>query len=149
VRSASALVNSYTYLRTASNTVYQNYDQPLGSVLGPDADMFRATGEIWLSGANRLSAGLGYWRQGAQRISDRPSQSPNFHAGEPYPSTTEARPGVQRALLAEVAFHHLSAGLPLTLRVETARIENPANVPALASMYLRAQFFGTYAFRYP
>lgn len=142
-------VNSYTYLRQAYTEVYQNYDQPLGSELGPDADLFRATAEVWLGGANRLSAGLGFWRQGALRISQRPSQSPNFHGGEPYPSTSAERPGVQRALLGELALQRLSPTVPVTLRVETARIENPGNIPALASMYLRAQLFGTYAFRYP
>ena len=142
-------VNSYTYLRTAYSEVYQNYDQPLGSELGPDADMFRATGELWLGGASRLSGGFGFWRQGALRISQRPSQSPNFHVGEPYPSTSAQRPGVQRALLADLELQRLSATIPVTLRVETARIENPGNIPALPSMYLRAQLFGTYAFRYP
>jgi hypothetical protein len=142
-------INSYTYLRTAYTEVYQNYDQPLGSELGPDADMFRATGELWMGGASRLSAALGFWRQGALRISQRPSQSPNFHAGEPYPSTSAERPGVQRALLGEVALQRLSPTIPVTLRVETARIENPGNIPALPSVYVRAQLFGTYAFRYP
>lgn len=142
-------VNTYTYERTAYTEVYQNYDQPLGSELGPDADMFRASGEVWLGGASRVSGGLGLWRQGAIRISQRPSQSPNFHGGDPFPSTSIERPGVQRAFLADVAVQRLVATIPLTLRVETARIENPGNIPALPSTYLRAQLFGTYAFRYP
>lgn len=142
-------VNSYTYLRQAYSEVYQSYDQPLGSELGPDADLIRATGELWLGGASRLSAGLGFWRQGALRISQRPAQSPNFRGGDPYPSRSASRPGVQRGLLGEVALQRLSPTLPLTIRLESGRIENPGNLPALASTYLRAQLFGTYAFRYP
>ncbi|MFL5576498.1 MAG: hypothetical protein ACJ79S_11075 [Gemmatimonadaceae bacterium] len=142
-------VDSYTYLRGDYSVVYQSYDRPLGSELGPDADLFRGTAEVWLGGATRLSGGFGFWRQGALRISQRPAQSANFHAGEPYPSSSPDRPGVQRALLGELALQRLSTTLPLTLRVESARVENAANQPALARLYLRAQLIGTYAFRYP
>ena len=142
-------MNSYTYLRNAYTEVYQSYDQPLGSELGPDADLLRLRGEVWLGGASRVSGGVGYWRQGALRIFQRPSQSPNGHGGDPYPSTSAARPGVQRALLAELAVERLSATLPVTLRVESARVENAANAPALPKLLVRAQLIGTYAFRYP
>jgi hypothetical protein len=142
-------VDSFTYLRSVYSEVYQSYDQPLGSALGPDADLFRASLELWFGGTTRLSGGLGVWRQGALRLSQRPSQSPNLHAGDPYPSTSPGRPGVQRALLGDVSLQRLSPTLPLTLRVETARVENPANQPALGRLYLRAQLIGTYAFRYP
>ena len=142
-------VNSYTYLRNAYTEVYQSYDRPLGSELGPDADLLRATAEVWVGGTSRLSAGLGLWRQGALRISQRPAESANFHAGEPFPSTSVARPSVQRALLAELALERLSPTWPVTLRVETARAENPGNMPALPKVYVRAQLIGTYAFRYP
>ena len=142
-------VNSYTYLRNAYSEVYQSYDQPLGSELGPDADLMRATGEVWLRGVMRLSAAVGWWRQGALRIYQRPSQSPNFHGGEPFPSTSPSRPAVQRALLGEIALQRLTPTLPVTLRVESARAENPGNIPALAKVYVRAQLIGSYAFRYP
>ena len=142
-------VNSYTYLRGVYTDVYQSYDAPLGSELGPDADVFRASGEVWLTGARRLEVGLGVWRQGALRISQRPAQAANGHAGESFPSTSADRPGVQRALLGDVSFRTLSATLPITVRVETARIENAGNLPALAKLYVRAQLIGTYAFRYP
>ena len=141
--------NSDTYLRGVYTDVYQSYEAPLGSELGPDADVFRASGEVWLTGARRLEVGLGVWRQGALRISQRPAQAANGHAGESFPSTSADRPGVQRALLGDVSFRTLSATLPITVRVETARIENAGNLPALAKLYVRAQLIGTYAFRYP
>ena len=142
-------VNSYTYLRGQYTEVYQSYDAPLGSELGPDADFVRASADVWLSGTSRLAFGVGRWRQGALRIYQRPAQSANFHAGEPYPTTSADRPAVQRALLGDVSLQFLRATLPVTLRVETARIEDAANQFALPALYVRAQLIGTYAFRYP
>jgi hypothetical protein len=56
---------------------------------------------------------------------------------------------VQSALLGDVALQLLTTTLPVTLRVETARIQNAANQFVLPALYVRAQLIGTYAFRYP
>ncbi|HET7449926.1 MAG TPA: hypothetical protein VFJ78_04965 [Gaiellaceae bacterium] len=142
-------VNSYTYLRGQYTEVYQSYDAPLGSELGPDADLLRASLDLWLGGTTRVSFGVGSWRQGALRIYQRPAQSANFNAGRPYPTTSAERPAVQRALLGDVAIQMLRTALPVSLRVETARVDNAANQFALPAMYVRAQLIGSYAFRYP
>jgi hypothetical protein len=142
-------IDSYTYLRGVYTDVYQHYDAPLGSELGPDADMLRAMGELWMTGTTRVGVGIGYWRQGALRISQRPSQRASGNGDKPYPTTSTARPGVQRSLLADASIQLLRTTTPVTFRVETARIENAANQPSLPKFSVRAQLYGTYAFRYP
>lgn len=142
-------VNSYTYLRDFYTDVYQQYDKPLGSVLGPDADELRASGETWLGGEIKLSAGIARWRQGALRLDQRPARGPNGNADKPFPSTSEARPAVQSALLADLRAERFTLRLPLSVGLQLARIENAANQPAAAALYVRAVFAGSYAFRYP
>ena len=143
-------INSYTYLRNRYATAYQTYDQPLGSELGPDADMWRVGGELWPGAVLRLSGGAGMWRQGAQRLEQRPGQNSNGHAGEPYPSVTAARPFVQSALLADAAIAYLARPLTLTLRAEGAHATHPGNQSAApAASYVRIQLIGTYAYRIP
>ncbi len=142
-------VDSYTYLRDFYTDVYQSYDKPLGSVLGPDADHLRASAETWLDGQTRLSASVGRWRQGALRINQRPADGPNDDADKPYPSTTTTRPEVQSALIADLRADRLMQRVPLSLRIQMARVENAANLPAAAALYVRAVLTASYAFRYP
>lgn len=142
-------VNSYTYIRNYYATAYQSYDSPLGSELGPDADLWRVGGELWPSGAIRASAGFGMWRQGAQRLDQRPGRDANNHAGEPFPSVTLDRPYVQRALLADGAIAWLGHPLSLTLRVEGSRVQHPANQLAATASYVRMQLTGRYAYHIP
>ena len=141
--------DSYAYLRDFYTDVYQTYDKPLGSVLGADADYIRAGGETWLGGSMRLAAGLGRWRQGALRIDQRPADGPNDNAGQPFPSTSEARPEVQSAFVADLRADRLMQRFPVSLQVQMARIENAANVSAAAALYVRATLTASYAFRYP
>ena len=141
--------DSYAYLRDFYTDVYQTYDKPIGSVLGPDADYFRAGAETWLDGVTRISAGLGRWRQGALRINQRPADGPNDNAGQPYPSASETRPEVQSAFVADLRADRLMQRFPLSLQVQMARIENAANVSAAAALYVRATLTASYAFRYP
>ena len=141
--------DSYAYMRDFYTDVYQTYDRPLGSVLGPDADLIRASGETWLGGETKLSAGIGRWRQGALRIFQRPADGPNGNAGQPYPSTSATRPEVQSALLLDLRADRLMQRLPMSLLVQLARVENAANEPAAAALYVRATFSASYAFRYP
>lgn len=141
--------DSYAYMRDFYTDVYQQYDKPLGSVLGPGADLVRAAGEMWLGGDIRLSAGVGRWRQGALRIDQRPAQGPNGNADKPFPATTEARPEIQSALLTDLRADRLDLRIPISVQVQLARIENAANISAAAALYVRATISGSYAFRYP
>ena len=109
----------------------------------------RASGETWLGGDIRISAGIGRWRQGALRIDQRPAQGPNDNADKPFPSVSEARPEVQSALLADLRAERLTLRLPVAVQLQVARIENAANLPAAAALYVRAIISGSYAFRYP
>ena len=142
-------VDSYTYMRQFYNEVYQQYDEPLGSELGPDADMIRGEGEVWGGSRLRLSAGLGRWRKGALRIDQRPGASAVGHAGEPYPSVSATRPEVQRAWLGDVTAEWLDAIIPLTFRAELARVDDVNNEVSAVTNYLRVHFAGSYRFRYP
>jgi hypothetical protein len=142
-------INSYTYLRNRYATAYQTYDQPLGSELGPDADFWRVGGELWPHALVRMSGGAGMWRQGAQRLEQRPGRNSNGHAGEPFPSVTVARPFVQRALLADAAISYLARPLTLSVRAEGARAQHPNNQDVATASYVRIQLIGTYAYRIP
>lgn len=151
-------IGSYTYLRGFYSEVYQRYDEPLGSELGPAADHIRVEGELWPSGRVRLSADAGIWRRGGLRIDERPARRAAGHAGEGFPSVTEERPSVQKAVLASFTGQWLGTRLPMTVRVEAARLTNVNNVSAgdapagrllSPALYVRAQLSGTYAFRYP
>ena len=142
-------VNSFTYSRPSYATVYQNHDAALGSELGPDADMVHGAVDIWPSGRLRVTAGAGLWRQGAQRLDQRPSRSVNGSGGLPYPSTTTDRPLVQRALLGDAGVRYLHYPLVVGAGIEFARITNPRNQLAPAVNVSRMQLSGSYAYRIP
>ncbi|MEJ7811600.1 MAG: capsule assembly Wzi family protein [Gemmatimonadaceae bacterium] len=142
-------VDSYTYLRDFYAQAYALYDQPLGSELGPDADLLRATGEVWANGRLRVSAGVGRWRRGALRIDTRPGPRAFGHAGEPFPSVTVARPSGQTGMLGDGSVEFLDRVFPITIRAEIARLDNVNGEPALSATYFRAQLVGSYRFRYP
>jgi hypothetical protein len=140
---------SYTYLRDLYAHVYQQYDVPIGSELGPDADMFRASGEVWPNGRMRLLGAIARWRQGAQRIFDRPSEGAFGHAGEPFPSVTPERPSPVAAWIAQGGVDLLDTRFTVRLLGELARIDNVDHQSSLTSTSLRAHVTGTYRFRYP
>jgi hypothetical protein len=142
-------VDSYAYMRDFYTDVYQQYDKPLGSVLGPGADLMRLSGETWVRGDLRVSAGLGRWRQGSLRIDQRPADGPNDNAGAVFPATSDERPAVQTALLADLGAERLSLRIPIAVRAQLARIENARNVESAAALYVRVSITGSYAFRYP
>jgi hypothetical protein len=144
-------VDSYTYMRGFYNEVYQHYDEPLGSELGPDSDLLRGEAEVWGGAKLRLSAGLGRSRRGALRIDMRPGESAVGHAGTPSPSgcTRSGRPEVQRTWLGDVTAEWLDAVIPLTFRAELARVSDVNNQVTAATNYLRVHFAGSYRFRYP
>ncbi len=140
---------SYTYLSWSYANSWQQYGQPIGSELGPDADLARLSGEVWPSGHLRLSAGVSRWRRGANRIEIRPVPSREGHAGDPFPSTNASRPEVQRAWGGDAGVQWLGPLLPVTLRIEGARVENVANTATPARTIARASLSATYRFRYP
>jgi hypothetical protein len=142
-------IGSYTYLRDLYAHVYQQYDVPVGSELGPDADMLRASGELWPNGRLRVSGGIARWRQGAQRIFDRPSEGAFGHAGEPFPSVTPEHPAPVRAWIAQAGLALLDTRFTLRLTGELASIENVDHQPSLSATPLRAHVSATYRFRYP
>jgi hypothetical protein len=142
-------VDSYAYMRDFYTDVYEQYDKPLGSVLGPGADRLRLMGETWIGGDIRLSASAGRWRQGGLRIDQRPAQGPNANADKPFPAVTADRPLVQTGLLAELGAEKLAAQMPIGVHVEIAHLKNPANVADAAALYVRAFVTASYAFRYP
>ena len=144
-----ARVDSYAYMRDFYTDVYQQYDKPLGSALGPGADRVRFLGETWIGGDVRLTGSIGRWRQGGLRLDQRPAQGPNGNADKPFPAVTDDRPEVQSALLAELGAERLALRIPVSIRLQMARIRNAANVSDAAALYVRAILTGSYAFRYP
>ena len=153
IRPASATVeyrrlDSYTYMRGDYDAVYQHFDRPLGSELGPDADDLRAGGEVWATGRLRLAATVGRWRRGTLRVYQRPGQRATGNAGRPFP-TTGPDAYVQSATTGDLSAQFLSGTIPVTARVGLARIENVNNTLAGSALYVRAQLTGSYAFRYP
>lgn len=142
-------VGSYTYLRSPYSAVYQQYDAPLGSELGPDSDELRVTTELFMGKTLRLSGGVSGRRQGALRLEDRPSRSAFGHAGQPYPSTSASRPAVQTARTLEAGVQWLDETLPVTARVEWSSFSHINNSLAGSANYLRVHIVGSYRFRYP
>jgi len=149
VRAEFTRIDSYAYMRDFYTDVYQQYDKPLGSVLGPGADQLRIAAETWIGGGLRVGGSVGTWRQGGLRIDQRPATGPNGNAGKPFPGVTPDRPEVQTALLGDVAADYLAHPILGTIRLQLAQIRNAANVSSAAALYVRAIVSGSYAFRYP
>jgi hypothetical protein len=142
-------LSSYTYLGERYSKTYQQYDEPIGSELGPDAERIRAFGELWAASRLRLAGGVGWWRRGALRIDQRPSPNRVGNADEPFPSVSPTRPLPQEAWLLDGSVQWLTAALPLELRAELARVENVNNVASSVQNFLRVQLIGSFRFRYP
>lgn len=142
-------VGSFTYLEQYYTSTWQQYDQPVGSALGPDADLGRAFADVWPLGKLHVSAGVSRWRRGSQRIFTRPPPSREGHADDPFPYATGDRPDVQSAWMGNASVEWLDAILPLTLTVEAARVDNVNNLPTPTTTYGRVQLTASYRFRYP
>ena len=143
-------LSSFTYIGQVDySKVYQNFDAPLGSELGPDADMLRGYGEYWASGKLHFMAGLARWRHGAYRLTDRPTINRVGHANDPYPDTTADRPDPQRAWIGDASAEWLDGIIPITAKLEVARITNVNNLPTSAQYLTRLQVIASYRFRYP
>ncbi|MEP6691819.1 MAG: capsule assembly Wzi family protein [Gemmatimonadaceae bacterium] len=142
-------LGSYTYLRRYYSLVYQQYGQPLGSELGPDAERVRGGAELWPSDRLRLAGGVTLWRRGAQRIDERPGVTAVGMGGQSFPSQSVDRPYVQRTWMGDLSGEWLDAIIPITVRAELAHVDNVNNVPGARGTYLRIHFAGSYRFRYP
>ncbi|MDQ6827506.1 MAG: hypothetical protein M3081_01405 [Gemmatimonadota bacterium] len=142
-------LSSYTYLRRYYSLAYQAYDRPLGSELGPDADVIRGGGEFWASERFLMSAGVSFRRNGAQRIDERPGGTAVGQGGASYPSVNALRPAVQRTVAGDLSVQWLDAIVPITVSAEMAHIANINNDPSKAGTYLRVHIDGTYRFRFP
>jgi hypothetical protein len=93
--------------------------------------------------------GISRWRHGAYRLNDRPTQNRLGHADDPYPDTTADRPDPQRAWLGDLSAEWLDGIIPVTAKIELARITNVNNVPTPARNFARLQLTASYRFRYP
>ena len=143
-------IDSFTYIGQVDySKVYQNFGAPLGSELGPDADMIRGYGEVWTSGRLRFVGGIARWRHGAYRITDRPTLNRVGHANDPYPDTTADRPDPQTAWIGDISAEWLDGLIPITAKLEIARITDVNNVPTPAKNFGRLQVTASYRFRYP
>jgi hypothetical protein len=141
-------IDSYTYERQYYTTVYENYDEPLGSQLGPDADYGHLEVEAFPRAWLRVAAGAGFWRRGLQRIYERPAQMATGHADAPFPTSAPGEP-VQSAELGDASVQFLNPVLPIAATVQLARIQNANNVPLPAANYAQLQLTATYALHYP
>lgn len=141
-------VDSYTYLRNFYTEVYQQYNVPLGSELGPDADIATISAEVFPTGWIRAAADIGWWRRGLQRIYERPAQEATGHAGVPFPTSLPGEP-VQSAVLGNASVQFLTVMFPITAQITLARITNANNLPVPATNYAQAQLYASYAFHYP
>lgn len=142
-------VSSFTYLESFYTATWQQYDQPVGSELGPDADVARGFADVWPSGKLHVSAGVSKWRRGDQRISLRPTPNRFGHSGDPFPFASGDTPDVQSAWMGDASVQWLDPIIPLTLEVQGARVTNVNNVATPAATYGRVQLSATYRFRYP
>jgi hypothetical protein len=71
------------------------------------------------------------------------------HANDPYPDTTADRPDPQTAWIGDVSAEWLDGLIPITAKLELARISDVNNQPTSAKTYGRLQVTASYRFRYP
>jgi hypothetical protein len=141
-------IDTYTYEAQFYNQVWQHYGVPIGSQLGPDADLWQASADAFLFRKIRIAAGAGYWRRGFFRITDRPGRNVVGAGQPPFPNSTATQP-VQTSVVGNGSIQYLNPMFPLTLRVNLADIKNANNLPSPATLYAQVQVLLTYAFRYP
>jgi hypothetical protein len=141
-------INSYTYMDEYYSATWQYYNEPVGSVLGPDADYLHLDADVFPSARLRFAAGTGLWRRGTLRIFERPGVSPVGNANETFPTSFPGEPA-QTAILADASAQLLSVVLPITVSVNVGRIRNANNVPSPAALDAQFQVRATYVFRYP
>jgi hypothetical protein len=127
-----------TYTSQYYASVSEHYGVPLGSALGPDAEMGQVGAEVFVAGPLRVAGDIGIWRRGKVRIDERPAQ----------PGTAPDSPE-QRATIGDLTIQFLTPVVPVTLRFTGATVTNANNVASPASSYGKTQIIASYAFRYP
>ncbi|HXY32143.1 MAG TPA: capsule assembly Wzi family protein [Gemmatimonadaceae bacterium] len=142
-------LSSFTYLEPFYTKVFQAYNQPIGSELGPGADMATGLFEVWPSGRLQLQGSLSRWRHGALRIDHRPPANREGQVGAPYPPVTPDRPDVQGAWLGDLSATWAHPTFPVTLDFALANIVNVNNVPVPSGTYASLRLTGSYRFHYP
>ncbi len=143
-------VQSFTYVGQETYAkVYQSFDAPLGSSLGPDAQTVLGTFEVMTSARLRLAATGGWWERGSQRLNERPPINRTGHAGDPFPDTTALRPDVQHSLIGGLSAAWLDERFPITLEVGDARISNVNNQPTDGKDYLLVKLTASWRYQYP
>jgi len=127
-----------TYTSRYFASVAEHYGVPLGSVLGPDAELGKVGAEVFVAGPLRVAGDIGIWRRGRVRIDERPAQP---GAGPDGPD--------QRATISDLTIQFLTPVVPVTLRFSGATVKNANNVVSPSSSYGQTQIIASYAFRYP
>jgi hypothetical protein len=127
-----------TYTSRFFASVPEHYGVPLGSVLGPDAELGQVGAEVFVAGPLRIAGDIGIWRRGRVRIDERPA------APGSGPDTPE-----QRATIGDLTIQFLTPVVPVTLRFSGATVTNANNVASPSSSYGQTQIMASYAFRYP
>jgi hypothetical protein len=143
-------VQSFTYVgQETFSKIYQNFDAPIGSNLGPDAQTLLGSFEVWTSPRLRFGATGGWWERGSQRLDQRPPINRTGHAGDPYPDTTALRPKVQSSVIGGLSAAWLDEKFPITLEVGDARISNVNNQPTSSKDYLLVKLTASWRYQYP
>jgi hypothetical protein len=127
-----------TYTSQYYASVSQHYGVPLGSALGPDAELGQVGAEVFAAGPLRVAGDIGIWRRGKVRIDERPAQ----------PSTGSDGPE-QRATIGDLSIQFLTPVVPVTIKFTGATVTNANNVASPSSSYGQTQIIASYAFRYP
>ncbi len=127
-----------TYTSQYYASVSQHYGVPLGSVLGPDAELGQVGAEVFAAGPLRIAGDIGIWRRGKVRVDERPAQ--------PMPGSDGPQ---QRATIGDLSIQFLTPVVPVTIKFTGATITNANNVLSSASSYGQTQIIASYAFRYP
>jgi len=127
-----------TYTSQYYASVPEHYGVPLGSALGPDAELGQVGAEVFVAGPLRVAGDIGIWRRGRVRIDERPAQPGSG------PDTPE-----QRATIGDLTIQFLTPVVPVTLRFSGATVTNANNVASPSSSYGQTQIIASYAFRYP
>jgi hypothetical protein len=143
-------VQSFTYVGQPTYTkVYQSFEAPLGSSLGPDAQTVLGTFEIMTSPRLRFAATAGWWERGSQRLNERPPIDRTGHANDPFPDTTALRPKVQTSVVGGLQAQWLDETWPISLDIGDARISDVNNQPTAATNYFQVRLSASWRWRYP
>jgi len=143
-------VQSFTYVGQPTYVkIYQDFEAPLGSSLGPDAQTVTGTFELMPSPRLRFAATAGWWERGSQRLNQRPPIDRTGHANDPFPDTTALRPDVQKSVIGGITAQWLDETWPISLEIGDARIDNVNNQPTDATNYFEIKLTASWRWRYP